>query len=66
MKILLTGQLVIAAVQILCIFENSGKAGQVNGGKEKKYKKPGICGYHVFVSGIVYLPDGVFFLLSIF
>lgn len=39
MKILLTGQLVIAAVQILCIFENSGKAGKVNGGKEKKYKK---------------------------
>ena len=39
MKILLTGQLVIAAVQILCIFENSGKAGKVNGGKEKNTKK---------------------------
>ena len=46
--------------------DNRSKNSIKTGKKKKKYKKPGICGYHVFVSGIVYLPDGVFFLLSIF
>lgn len=35
-------------------------------GKRKRIQKPGICSDHIFISGTVYLSDGIFFLLPVF
>lgn len=48
------------------IRETTGRRTLLRQEKEKEYKKPGICSDHIFISGTVYLSDGIFFLLPVF